>query len=144
MKIVKLILCLLLCMLTSCSSKHESVVCSTVSQDESVRIDIEYTYDESGKITEISKVVSVTFDQSDLSLKSLEEYYNELKEEEVYGVHYLAEMDKTNNTIVSITTIDLTLYDFSQDAFELGDPKEYESITKLIKEITKLGYYSCK
>lgn len=142
----KIVLCLLLCFMSACTSieNNNSIVCSTITHDESVRIDITYTYDQKGKITAIEKVVSVMFEEKQLQEKTLEEYYNELYMEDTKGVHYVAQMDPKNNAIVSITTIDLSMYDFTSDTFELGKKEEYEDITKLIQEISSLGYYSCK
>lgn len=143
MKKIFLCLCLLL---SACSmnTKQESIVCSTITHDESVRIDIEYTYDNANKITKIEKTVRVYFGEAKLKEKTLQEYYDELEDVEIIGAIYSAEMDIKNNAIISITSIDLSAYDFAKDYFELGNKEEYDDITKLIQEIYALGYYSCK
>lgn len=141
----KFFLCILLIFLTSCSvQKNNAIVCSTVTHDESVRIDIEYEYDSYGEIKKISRSVSVSFNKEQLQEKSLQDYYDELFVEDEKGVHYIAEIDEKNNTIVSITTIDLSIYDFINDHLELGHSTDYLDVTKLIEDIGSLGYYRCK
>lgn len=142
----KILLCLLLILTTSCTSEKKSIICSTVTQDESVEIDLTYTYGSKGEVVQIQKDVIVYFSQDELEDKSLNDYYKELEEEFSYdleGVSYHLEMDQNNNSIISSTIIDLSSYNFKSDCLEIGNKEDYENITEVIKEITSLGYYRC-
>lgn len=142
----KILVCILLCLLTSCTSKEEQIVCSTITHDESVLVDVVYTYDGNREVTKIENIVSVIFKEEDLVEKSLQEHYEEIKKENdilVDGVTFKVEM-VGETALTSTTTIDLTLYDFEMDPLEIGNKYEYEDIGELIDEISSLGYYRCK
>ena len=144
----KIISIILLFSLTGCMKENQSIVCSTISQDDSTHIAIEYEYANNKEITNIKKTIRVSFQQDVLKETSLKEKYHDIQKEykqydDVEGLQYAISMEEQKNTITAVIEVDLSIYDFKKDYFELGEEHLYEDITKVIEDISELGYYHC-
>lgn len=145
----KLILIILLLCISGCISNEQSLVCSTISQDESSTVTLTYTYGNDKKITQIHKVMKVSFDANSLEKKPLNETYQEiqseyLKYQDIEGLQCNVLINRKEKNIEVNIQVDLSKYDFKDDLFSLGNKKDYENITKVIDDINELGYYRCK
>lgn len=145
----KIILIILALSLYGCFSNKQNLVCSTISQDESTTIELTYTYGNNEKITQIQKTMRVSFDNNSLLKKPLNETFQEIKTEylkyqDIEGLECKVLMNREEKYIEVNIQVDLSKYNFEEDLFALGSEKDYENITKVIDDISALGYYRCQ
>lgn len=145
----KLLLCLLMLLITSCSSEQNTtLVCKLNSDSEYYTTQVTYVYNDD-EIISLTSYSEYHLTDEDLTEYSLDDIYNVYVDGytdymDIQGITIEITKDDATNMIGESIKVTISEYDFFTDAYGIGDASDYSSMQDIFTMIEATDAIVCE